>query len=200
MKIISFLFFNIFVFNLTSSKFLKISDIFKGNKFRNVFNLINKTKYLNSTRFCNQKDQKDLEKPSTYSNYSRITRAPITDDSKQAITIFKNDQENVNTKDNSFENIEKGSLFMALCVKGGLTSNEQILNAYEWALKNNYIINQNKVNMSWNDFAQKISEKFKSIYHFDWKIRNSFKEGHYNVIDSKFNIIYDSTGFKNNVL
>ena len=199
MKIISFIIFNICVFNLTSSIFLKISDILKGSKLKKLFNLNNKAKHLNSTIDFNKKDEKDLEEQTSESISTPATRA-IGDMSEEVKNIFTNDQENENTEDNSFENIEKGSLFMALCVKGGLTSNEQILNAYEWALKNNYIINQNKVNMSWNDFAQKISEKFKSIYHFDWKIRNSFKEGHYNVIDSKFNIIYDSTGFKNNVL
>ena len=86
---------------------------------------------------------------------------------------------------------------MACCIKGGLIDDKQILNAKEWALKNNYIINDNGLKIPINDMAKKISEQFKTLYHNDWKIKRSSKEGNYMVIDSKRKIIFDSNGFRN---
>ena len=91
----------------------------------------------------------------------------------------------------------KGSLFMACCVKGGLTSEKQILNAKEWALKNKDIRNDNELTIPINDLVKKISEQFKTIYHNDWKIKGPSKEGNYMVIDSERKIIFDSNGFRN---
>ena len=90
--------------------------------------------------------------------------------------------------------LHSGCNFMACCVIGGLTSNEQILKAHEWALKNKYIRNDNYVNMSPYDFAKKISEEFKTTYHSEWKRGGSSKVHHFWVVDSNGNEIFNSAG------
>ena len=90
--------------------------------------------------------------------------------------------------------LHSGCNFMACCVIGGLTSNEQILKAHEWALKNKYIRTDNYVNMSPYDFAKKISEEFKTTYHSEWKRGGSGEVGHFWVVDSNGNEIFNSAG------
>ncbi len=85
---------------------------------------------------------------------------------------------------------------MACCIKGGVTHVE-FYNACKWALENNYIKNENHLNIPINDFAQKIAKQFETTYHDDWKIREANKQGQYFVIDSNRKIIFGYDGFKN---
>ena len=83
---------------------------------------------------------------------------------------------------------------MACCVIGGLTTNEQIIKAHEWALQNNFIRNDNYVNLDYNDFAKLVSEQFQTIYHPDWTRDGSDDQGHYWVLDSNGKEIFNSAG------
>ena len=83
---------------------------------------------------------------------------------------------------------------MACCVIGGLTTNEQIMKAHDWALEHKYIRNDNFVNLSPYDFAKKISEEFKTTYHSEWKRGGSGKVHHFWVVDSNGNEIFNSAG------
>ena len=47
--------------------------------------------------------------------------------------------------------------FVAGCLKGGLESYQQILEAYSWALKNKYAEKDEFININYKDFAKKIS-------------------------------------------
>ena len=91
---------------------------------------------------------------------------------------------------------ENGSLFMACCVKGGITP-KQFSNACIWAYENKYIKDENHLNMDINDLVKKIAKQFQTSYHSDWKIRGPTIKGHYEVINSKKQIILDSGGLKN---
>ena len=82
---------------------------------------------------------------------------------------------------------------MACCLKSGLTSDEQILQAYEWALINNYI-NNNKYSI--NDLVDKISKKFQTNYHNDWRI-SIYNHRHSYAIISEGKIIFDYNGLRN---
>ena len=96
---------------------------------------------------------------------------------------------------------------MACCVKGGLTSNQQIFDAFSWAKKNKYYredifridfikINRgNVIDIPYDELAKKISEKFKTKYHSDWKITSS-KEGYAFVVNSKLKVIFHPLGIK----
>ena len=83
---------------------------------------------------------------------------------------------------------------MACCVIGGLISDKQILIAHEWALKNNYITNENDVKIPYKDFAKKISEQYKTNYHSDWEIEGLSYSGLYWVKDSTKKEIFNSAG------
>jgi len=80
--------------------------------------------------------------------------------------------------------------FIVCCIKGGLNTTQQILDAYTWALNNNYIEKYNYVNIHYEDFSKKISEKFRTIFHSNWKIKS--KKEHFLIIDSKYKIIFDT--------
>jgi hypothetical protein len=96
-------------------------------------------------------------------------------------------------KRNLGNNIKRNS-FMACCVKAGLTSIKQIVKAYSWAVKNNYIIMNDIYGIKkYNDFAQKVSVEFGTTYHSKWKIKGSVKTGNFWVLNSKGKIIFDST-------
>ena len=90
--------------------------------------------------------------------------------------------------------LKSGCNFMACCVIGGLTTNAQIMKAHEWALKNNYIRNDNYVNMSPYDFAKKISQEFQTTYHSEWKRGGSSEVHHFWVVDGNGNEIFNSAG------
>ena len=68
MKLILFVILNIINFNLISTKYLKLSDIFKGGNFEKNFNSKNRTKTINSTYDYSLKNQKDLEEQNDSKN------------------------------------------------------------------------------------------------------------------------------------
>ena len=80
----------------------------------------------------------------------------------------------------SDEVLKKQILFIACCLKGGLIYDEEILNAYDWALENNYL---KKDNYNINELAKKISIQFNSTFHDDWKISRP-KKGEKGVFSS----------------
>ena len=90
--------------------------------------------------------------------------------------------------------LKSGCNFMACCVMGGLTTNDQIMKAHEWALKNNYIRSDNYVNMSPYDFAKKVSQEFQTTYHSEWKRGGSSEVHHFWVVDENGNEIFNSAG------
>jgi len=99
----------------------------------------------------------------------------------------------------SFKNSNIRRSFIACCIKGGLNNTQQILDAYAWALSKNYIKKDNYVNIHYEDFAKKVSEKFKTIFHNDWKIRPSkTKQGHFWIIDAKHIKIFFDSAFPRN--
>ena len=90
--------------------------------------------------------------------------------------------------------LKEGCNFMACCVIGGLTTDQEILKAHDWALVHNYIRSDNYVNISYSDFAKKISEEFKTTYHDDWKRGGSAEQGHFWVVDGNGKEIFNSAG------
>jgi len=70
------------------------------------------------------------------------------------------------------------------------------LNAYEWAIKNNYIDEKNVI-ISYKDFAQKVSQRFQTPFHSDWKVKGPSKQGYYMIIDSKRKKIFDYVSIRN---
>ena len=83
---------------------------------------------------------------------------------------------------------------MSICVMSGLTSDKQIKKVHEWALENKYITNDNKLKIPNNELIKKISAKFQTNYHNDYKIIES-KNGHFYVENSKGKEIFNSDGF-----
>ena len=90
--------------------------------------------------------------------------------------------------------LKEGCNFMACCVIGGLTTDQEILKAHDWALQHNYIRSDNYVNISYSDFAKKISKEFKTTYHDDWKRGGSAEQGHFWVEDGNGKEIFNSAG------
>ena len=90
-----------------------------------------------------------------------------------------------------FEKRLKRNYFMACCAKGGLSSLKQILTAYDFALKNNFILNDN-YGINCNEFSIKASKEFKFTYYNKWKIYGPSKKGNFRVYDSKYKPIFDS--------
>ena len=195
MKLIIFSILNIIDLNLISTKYLKFSDIFKGGNFKKNFNSNNRTKTINSINDYSLKDQKDLEEQNDSNN-------PEGDGGSGGNNEGGNRGENLNGSsgptmdhppkdiENQFENF---ILFMACCLKSGLTSDEEILQAYEWALISNYINNDK---YSINDLVDKISKKFQTNYHNDWKI-SIYNHRHSCAIISERKIIFDYNGLRN---
>ena len=206
MKLILFAIFNIIAFNFISSRNLRLSDIFKGDNYGKNF----KTKPINSKNHYILKDQKYLEKSyeSKYQNDIKNIKIPLLKD----ITKFPiaplgpptNMPKKIKyiKKGTGFERIsyhknlglKKGSYFMACCVIGGLTSDEQILKAHAWSLKNKYITNDNSVKIPYKDFAKKISEQYKTKYNSDWEIKGLRFSKIYWVINSTKKEIFNSFG------
>ena len=167
MKLILLLIFNIVCFNLISSKNINPSDIFKG---------INSKPKIKKIR--GEAPPKNL-----------IPK-------KDVLPTPKLSRQNNRIIDPKCSVLENGSLFMACCVKGGI-SPAQFSNACHWALKNNYIKDENHLNIPKKEFAKKIAQQFQTVYHDDWKIKGPTIKGHYEVINSKKHIIFDSNGLKN---
>ena len=87
-----------------------------------------------------------------------------------------------------------GCNFMACCVLGGLTNDDQIKKAHEWALGNKYIGKDDFVKLNYRDFAKKISEQFKTTYHSEWDRGGSTKKHHFWVVDGNGKEIFNSAG------
>jgi len=185
MKLILFVIFIIIEFNLILSKNLRSSDIFKRSKSKKNLNSKKKTKKTNETNDSNKKSQKNLEEPNVVIPVSipnTKSGPPIGDQSDGT--------------DNTEELLIKRILFIVCCLKGGLTSDEQILNAYNWALENKYKIND-KYNV--NDLAEKISNQFESTFHEDWKIRRpkNGKKGVFSSITKNGEVIFKPDELRN---
>ena len=193
MKLILLVIFNIVCFNSISAKIIKPSDIIK----RSNFNLKNKTRSYNYSIFGNnfKDDKKEIKKIVIEADKkAKLLSIKDIDPNQNFKTKQQNNDEVINDKKCS--DLEKVSLFMACCIKGGVTPAE-FSDACIWALENNYIKNENHLNIPINDFAQKIAKQFETTYHDDWKIREANKQGQYLVIDSNRKIIFNYDGFKN---
>ena len=183
MKLFVFLIFYIIELKLILSKNLKPSDIFKGGNSGKNFNSKNKTKSINSTNDCNHKDQEDYEE-------SKEGKSDDSGDGGEPLNDISGGIKKIEEL-HKILTLEKQILFMASCLKGGLTSDNHILDAYEWALQNNYYGND-----KYDDLAKKISKKFKANYHNDWRI-SIFKKQHSCAIVSGRKIIFDYNGLRN---
>ena len=196
MKLIGFVIFIFIVLNSISSKYSNPSDIFNlFNLFKKSINrenfIPNKTKPINSDNKSSLEDleeQYDLNKdifikgikplgPPIRSKYRRTKYTGI-----KGISCHKD------------LGLKNGSLFMSICVKVGFTSDKQILAAHKWATKNKYITKDNKIILNNNEFVKKISEIFPTNYHYDYEIKS--KKGHFYVVDSKGNEIFNSGGIR----
>jgi len=200
MKLILFIIFIIIEFNLILSKNIKHSDIFKGGKSKKNLKSKNKIKPKPKSKPIIKKDEsslknkKILEESEVENEEASIIEA--TDEIEEFIERSIVKVEAITTEDpgplidypdeyidNTEELLKRRILFIACCLKGGLISDEQILEAYNWALKNNYLINDKYVV---EDLAKKISNQFKSTFHNDWKIRRP-KNGKKGVFSSIIN-------------
>ena len=190
MKLIVFVIFNIIDMNLILSKNLKLPDIFKGGNYEKNFNPKNITIPINSTNDCSLKDQENFKEPKkNKENLKRkiFNNIPLP----KALNDIEREIEVIKVQNGKNLSLEKQILFLASCLKGGLDPDKQILNAYEWALKNNYIRND-----KYDDLAKEISKQFKTEYHDDWKIRRSIKQHTCNII-SNIKIIFNYNELRN---
>ena len=190
MKLIVFVIFNIIDMNLILSKNLKLPDIFKGGNYEKNFNPKNITIPINSTNDCSLKDQENFKEPKkNKENLKRkiFNKFPLP----KALNDIEREIEVIKVQNGKNLSLEKQILFLASCLKGGLDPDKQILNAYEWALKNNYIRND-----KYDDLAKEISKQFKTEYHDDWKIRRSIKQHTCNII-SNIKIIFNYNELRN---
>ena len=179
MKIILFAIFNLIGLNIISSKNLKSTDIFKGDYYsEKMFHTNNITISNNSAIENFLKIKIFLKKPKDTGIDTKLIKNKILNDMDRILNTNKRSKKD-----------EKINFYLACCSRGGLTSDNEFLNAYKWAVKNNYI------NISCNDFAQKVSKEFKTAYHKDWKIQGPSCKGNFRVLDSKLNIIFDSAKF-----
>jgi hypothetical protein len=90
-------------------------------------------------------------------------------------------------------NMESGCLFMACCVIGGLGNDEQIQNAYQWALSKGYIERDTYVNMGSLSLAKLISEHYGTIYHSGWGIGDA-NCGHFWAVDENGKEVFNASG------
>ena len=97
------------------------------------------------------------------------------------------------------KNLEPGQRgkFLAYCIVSGLTTNDQISKAYQWALQNRFIRGNNNIEISLNDFTHKVHQQFKIISHRPLKIEGPIENGHFWIVDSKGYEIFNSKGIGN---
>ena len=154
MKLNLLLIFSIIDLNLIISKNLKSSDIFKGRNSEKNFNTKNKNNPINSTNDNSLKDPDDFpEQDKMYGEiFSPEPLNNIADDMK-------------GPSHNKLD-LEKRISFLASCLKAGLTSDNHILDAYEWASQNKHIRKD-----KYDELAKKISKQFQANYHNKWRIR-----------------------------
>ena len=82
---------------------------------------------------------------------------------------------------------------MACCVIGGLGNDEQIQDAYQWALSKGYIEPDTYVNMGSLSLAKLISEHYGTIYHSGWGIGDA-NCNHFWVVDENGKEVFNASG------
>ena len=90
-----------------------------------------------------------------------------------------------------------GCLVLACCVKGGLGSRNQVINARNWALSQGYIRSDNYVLIDSNTLAQRISQKYGTTYHSDLIIKKCVYGGgstHFYLVNSNGKEVFNSAG------
>ena len=160
------------------------------------------SKYLNATKdIKNQtiidKEENQEEGPDDSNSYDPVTNMPDKIKElkmKKKQKIIKNGTGIVGISYHKKLGLKKGGHFMACCVIGGLVSDEQILNAHEWALKNKFITKDNSVKIPCKDLAKKISTKYQTTYNSKWQIKILPVSKHSWVIDSKEKEVFNSAG------
>lgn len=78
-------------------------------------------------------------------------------------------------KDFPIESIRKsGCCFLCTCVKGGLTTQEECLDCYNWAVKNK-IINPSDcyINVEKNRLSEEIANRYGTTFHSDYVFQKS---------------------------
>ena len=88
--------------------------------------------------------------------------------------------------------IRKRNFFLACCAISELTSIKQIKNAYDFALKNNFVINEERPKNCY-EFAKKASKEFKTTYNDKSRIKGPSIYGSFRVINSNKKVIFDSS-------
>ena len=89
-------------------------------------------------------------------------------------------------------NMETGCFFMAMCVKGGLCTNDQITKAYYWALSEGKINSNCYINSSGDVLAQQISQKYGTTFHSDYKAVEG--PSHFWLVNSNGDEIFNASG------
>ena len=130
-------------------------------------------------------------------NHKNINRfgAPLigSNGGRRPIYIGHRDKRTgIETIDLTKLNLKQKSDFVAHCILCGLTTNEQIMNAYHLAKQNNYIGDDDNIKTS-NRFYQLVSEHFKTTCHNDWTIGGT-NDGHFWVLNSEKKEIFNSKG------
>lgn len=78
-----------------------------------------------------------------------------------------------------------GCLFLALCVKGGCTTEEECVDAFDWAVSQNLVGRDDAyVKIKRDILAQKISSEFDLTYHDDYTIEKSSKIQHFYLLQN----------------
>ena len=97
------------------------------------------------------------------------------------------------------KNLEPGQRgkFLAYCIVSGLTTNDQVSKAYQWALENRFIRGDNNIEISLDDFAQKVHQQFKITSRNHLKIEGPIEKGHFWIVDSKGYEIFNPKGIGN---
>ena len=93
--------------------------------------------------------------------------------------------------------MESGCLVLACCVVGGLGTRDQVLDARNWALDNEYIASSNYVQIGSMDLAQKIADHYGTTFHSDFQIREDVYGGgntHFWVANADGEEIFNSAG------
>ena len=139
---------------------MKSSDIFKEGNSGNNFIPKNKIQSINPAKDFSLNGQKDFQEIYN-SKYQRVNN------DKKILISGKKMKPSIDWIGNLEIHIKNSiikSSFIACCIKGGLNSDQQISDAYTCALNNNFINNEKYVNINYEDFTKKVSEKFKLFF------------------------------------
>ena len=88
--------------------------------------------------------------------------------------------------------MKEGCCFMSSCVKGGLSTTAQILDAYSWGLNTGKIRSDTYIIVGREQFAKDISAKYGTTYHPDYIIKKNNR--HFWIVNPNGKEIFNSAG------